>query len=118
MTEPDSDDAPYDDAEGPYLNARERYLRFIIYSLDPEHKEIPFRVMTREALSNNQCEVDIHDFFLTMRNRSKIQCMTKSDLSGLETYYVFAQCERYMSPSNAQADADQMNRLYAASLCE
>ena len=104
--------------EGPYLSAQERYVTFLMFSLDPSKIEIPFRVATREALNNNQTEIDIHNHFLTVHNRRKLQAMVKNDLSGLESYYVFAQCERYMNPSNTHADAEQMNRVYQSSLCE
>ena len=104
--------------DGPYLSANERYLRFIIYSLAEQNIQEPFRVMTRGALNNNATETDIHNHFLTVHNRMKLQAMVKNDLSGLESYFVFAQCERYMNPTNAHADADQMNRVYQAALCE
>ena len=104
--------------EGPRLPPNERHSWFIIYSLEPDKKDEPFRPASKEALENNVTVVDIHHYFLTIMNRLKLQAMPKCDLSGLENYYVFAQCEAGMEHKNIQEDVDKLNNIYRASLCE
>ena len=104
--------------QGPRLPPNERLSWFIIYSLEGDKKDEPFRPASKEALENNVTHVDIHHYFLTIVNRMKLQAMTKCDLSGLENYYVFAQCEDGIDQKSIQEDVDKLNHIYRASLCE